>query len=741
MASVDMTSKVEDHKPLLESAAAVTGETAEPGPAFAVVHKLRQLEQQEARLWRLALMFVALLACGFAVLSWREVISLPAHLEAIPVGTVVLGVLFAIYAASKRQEMAEMKGLLRGIYEREQAPPSQRQIGKLVDALSASQRNFRELIDSMEDVVLGLSLDGTIQTLNRAVVDLLGAPFSELAGHKLDEFLVEPGMAEAEKGLARFLQRRHWSGVVRVRTKNDAAVRYLDCVLHPIVKQGEVVGVGVLGQDITGKRERELRFTELFETLQEGVYFTTPDGRLLDCNLALVRMLGYGSREELLGVPVSDLYSDPEQRPAAIRELEASTAVRDRELRLRRKDGSTVICLDTARAVYDGCGRVVRYQGALIDITVRRQMEERLQQEEEFKRRLVESFPDLILVLDREGRYTFVSPRVREILGFEPEEFLGHSMISGTMPVAGAELQQPFHELITGREVFHSTEYAAQHRDGSWRTLRATASPMFDLNGSLTGVVASVRDVTALKQIEQQLIQTERLAAMGQMIDGFAHELNNPLTAILGAVELLEVAAPDQASGRRFELLKQQARRAAEVVQNLLFFSRPPAPGKAPLNISDMVQRSLQLHEHSLRINNVAVDFIPDGSLPNVMGDPHQLMQVFLNLIINAEQAIREVRPRGTLRVRLGKNDERVWISFQDDGPGISAETLPKIFDPFFTTKRPGRGTGLGLSVAMAILKKYEGTIEAQVAPDGGSVFLVTLPALKSLASGSVAAG
>jgi signal transduction histidine kinase len=218
------------------------------------------------------------------------------------------------------------------------------------------------------------------------------------------------------------------------------------------------------------------------------------------------------------------------------------------------------------------------------------------------------------------------------------------------------------------------------------------------------------------------------------MIDGFAHELNNPLTAILGAVDLLEAAAPDPAAGRRFELLKQQARRAAEVVQNLLFFARPPAPGKAPLNVSDMVQRSLQLHEHSLRLNHISVDFIPEPSLPNVVGDPNQLMQVFLNLIINAEQAIREIRPRGTLRVRLGRKGDRVWASFQDDGPGITADALPKIFDPFFTTKRPGRGTGLGLSVVMAILKKYEGTIEAQPGPGGGSVFTVSLPAVSKKA-------
>jgi len=716
-----------------ESAAAVAGTAPvrEAGEHATLQDRLRELEHQESRLWRFALLFLALLAAGFAAAAWQNIDLLPANLEALPVGTAVVGVLFAVYASKKRRELAELKGMLRGMYEREQAPPSEQQIGKLVDALSASQRNFRELIDSLEGVVLGLSLDGNIQTLNRTVVELLGRPFSEIAGHNLEEFLLEPTRAEAEKARARFLERRHWSGVLRARTKNHPAVRYFDCVVHPILKGGEVAGVSLLAQDITEDREREMRFTELFETLQEGVYFTTPDGRLLDCNMALVRMLGYDSREELLAVPVQQLYCEPEKRAAMIRELEENTALRDRELWLRSKDGRSVVCLDTSRAVFDGCGRVVRYQGALIDITVRREMEERLQRQEEFQRRLVESFPDLILVLDQEGRYTFVSPRVREVLGYEPEEFVGRSMLAGP-PAPATEMQELFRELITGKEVFQTTEYAAQHRDGSWRTLRATASPLFDPRGSLTGVVASVRDVTALKQMEQQLIQTERLAAMGQMIDGFAHELNNPLTAILGAVELLEAAAPDQAVGRKFELLKQQARRAAEVVQNLLFFARPPAPGKAPLNVSEMVQRSLQLHEHSLRVNNITVDFIPDGTLPNVVGDPHQLMQVFLNLIINAEQAIREVRPRGTLRVRLGRHSERVWISFQDDGPGISPETLPKIFDPFFTTKRPGRGTGLGLSVAMAILKKYEGSIEAQKAPDGGSVFLVTLPALRS---------
>ena len=148
--------------------------------------------------------------------------------------------------------------------------------------------------------------------------------------------------------------------------------------------------------------------------------------------------------------------------------------------------------------------------------------------------------------------------------------------------------------------------------------------------------------------------------------------------------------------------------------------------------MSDLIQRSLQLHEHSLRTNRITVDFVPKPDLPAVLGDASQLTQVFLNLITNAEQAILEVRDHGTLRIRLGTLGERVAATFQDDGIGIRREVLPKIFDPFFTTKRPGRGTGLGLSICLAILREHNGSVEAQPLVDGGAVFTVSLPVATS---------
>jgi signal transduction histidine kinase len=141
-----------------------------------------------------------------------------------------------------------------------------------------------------------------------------------------------------------------------------------------------------------------------------------------------------------------------------------------------------------------------------------------------------------------------------------------------------------------------------------------------------------------------------------------------------------------------------------------------------------LIQRTLHLQAYSLRKGNITVDFLAEPSLPSVIGDPNQLMQVFLNLLLNAEQAIREVRDKGTIRIRMGHSEKSVWASFQDDGPGIPAENLPNIFDPFYTTKRPGRGTGLGLSICKAVLREHGGNIDATPAPGGGAAFTITLP-------------
>jgi len=442
-------------------------------------------------------------------------------------------------------------------------------------------------------------------------------------------------------------------------------------------------------------------------------------------NPALVAILGYESKEDLLNLAPERLGVDASGDPVLGRGGSQSGSTRTREVRLRRKDGGIAVCVDTSTGVMEA-GRIVRYQGTLVDVTDKRALERQLHRQEEFRQHLLESFPDLILVFDLKGKYTFVSKRIGELLGYGPEHLLGKNVedAENTSP----ELAALYRAVATGQSSLTSCEYGSRHQDGSWRTMLGMASPLLDAEGKPAGVIISVRDVTMEKKLEQQIIQSERLAAMGQMIGGFAHELNNPLTSILGMAELLQDGDVSEAARKQVAILHKEARRAAEIVQNLQYFARPPAPGKSQVNLSELVQRTVQMQAYPLRKSNIAVDFLPEPAIPAIMADSSQLMQVFLNLLLNAEQAIRESREKGTIRVRIGRNPDSVWVVFQDDGPGIPPENMAHIFDPFFTTKRPGRGTGLGLSICKTVLREHGGNIEAASAPGGGAAFTITLP-------------
>jgi PAS domain S-box-containing protein len=691
---------------------------------------VQNLDREESQLWRWILLFMVLLAAGFAALAWDRLEALPYHLGPLALGVLLLSVLLAVYAHGRRREVVQLKTLLQDLQQHVGAAPSEEQLSQLNDVIARSQRSFKELIDSFEEAACAVSLDGTLRTVNKSVSDLAALPYTAIVGQKFFELIDEPTRATVESGLARFVEKRHWAGTVRVRLKNNSRPLYFDCVLNAIVKGGEVVGASVLGRDVTGQHEKELRFTELFETLQEGAYFSSPDGKVLDANPALVRVLGYATKEELLAIDASRLNVDPAEPPVLGRAVDDGGGVRTREITLRKKDGTSAIFLESSRAVWDASGKLIRYQGTLVDVTERRKLEHQLLQQEEFRRRLLDSFPDLILVVDLQERYTFVSARVHDLLGYQSEDLLDRR-ISETEDHS-PELAALYHDVVSNNRSFGAAEFSARHHNGSWLTMRASASQFFAADSKLAGVIISVRDITTERKLEQQIVQSERLAAMGAMIGGVAHELNNPLTSILGVSELLQDSQTTDAARKQIGILQQQARRAAEIVHNLTYFATPPTPGKAPVNMADIVERTLNLHSYSLRKNSVTVDFIREPNQPFVKADPHQLMQVFLNLILNAEQAIREIRDRGTLRIRLGNTDNAVWASFQDDGPGIPPDILTSIFDPFYTTKRPGRGTGLGLSICKSVMKEHNGSIDAANAPGGGAVFTVTLRAAGS---------
>src|SRR5713226_1319139 len=698
-----------------------------------VSSRFEQFEKRQKELWQFTFAVLFALAVFFAWTSWASIRAFAHRFEALPhILLVVVIALFAAYMWKKTSEISELRGLMHGLEQRDEAPPSDKQLDQLFGIIARSQQGYRDLIDSFDDVLLALNLDGQVRAVNRSFSDLVGTPFQQIIGRPLTEFVQEGGGDASElvkRAMPRFMERRQWEGVVQVRLKSQSSVFYFDCVAHAMMRGGEIHGITVLGRDVTALRKNEARFTELFESLQEGIYITTPDGTIVDVNPALVRMLGYDSKEEVLKRRVQEIFVDQSERKSVKEQVDRQPIIQGREITLICKDGTSIVCLNTAAAVRDNAGRVVRYQGALMDITERREMERRLHQQQEFARRLVDSFPDLILVLDAAGHFTFVSPRCKEVLGYEIEDAQHMEFGGRTHPEDLPAAVALYKDIIAGKQIFASLEIRVRHKRGEWRRIRFNFSPLSDEKGNIEGVVLSGRDVTDLKRLEEQLIQAEKLAAMGQMLAGVAHELNNPLTAILGVTELLrEREGADDSTKRQLELTYRQARRAARIVQNLLEFSRPASPHKKSLDVNSLVERTLQLHEHSLRRNNIEVEFRPEPGLPAVIGDANQLIQVFLNLVTNAEQAIREVRDSGRIQVRITSNANRVRVTVQDDGIGIRPEALPRIFDPFYTTKRPGGGTGLGLSICMSIIREHGGNIEAETLPAGGTAFTVSLP-------------
>jgi two-component system, NtrC family, sensor kinase len=236
------------------------------------------------------------------------------------------------------------------------------------------------------------------------------------------------------------------------------------------------------------------------------------------------------------------------------------------------------------------------------------------------------------------------------------------------------------------------------------------------------------RMVETLKTTQAQLIQSEKLSGIGEFVAGVAHELNNPLTTVMGFSELLSQGDADPRHQRQLELIHKSALRCQKIVQSLLSFARRHAPERKLSDVNALVANAVEFLHYQLRTSNIEVVTRLDPGLPKLMLDPHQIQQVFLNIINNARQAMEAHRPGGRIVITTTACGQTVRVEFQDNGPGISEENLPKLFDPFFTTKEVGKGTGLGLSLCYGIVKEHGGAISARSKPGEGATFILDLP-------------
>jgi two-component system, NtrC family, sensor kinase len=338
---------------------------------------------------------------------------------------------------------------------------------------------------------------------------------------------------------------------------------------------------------------------------------------------------------------------------------------------------------------------------------------------------ILDHFPDLVYTTDLEGRLTEFSRGGEGLLGFSRTQALGKTCAE---LYPEPEARERIAAVIRDGKSLENFETTVRGGDGRQRDVMVTASPLRDETGAVRGTVGIIKDVTELKSARRHLLQAEKLSAVGEVVSGVAHELNNPLAGVLGYAQLLMGGPMDGRQQRSVERIFESALRCQKIVQNLLAFSRRHPSEKRYLGLNGIVEKTLDLKAYQLRVNNLKVVKTLDPDLPRTMMDFNQIQQVLLNVINNAQYAIAAERAQGTLTIGTETRGGAIRLTVSDDGPGMSPETLSKAFDPFFTTKPVGEGTGLGLSVSYGIIREHGGRIWADSRVGEGTTVCIELP-------------
>jgi len=522
-------------------------------------------------------------------------------------------------------------------------------------------------------------------------------------------------------GLSEIAYVRQQTGLLQIQTQLITillgsllvlATAYIGYLIYTSMRKRDHAEVEILAS--------EERYRTLFERVPVGLYRTKPDGKIIDANPALVEMLGYPDSAALLAMNAGDIFINPQDRQAEMDLLDQKRQPVSTELQLRRFDGSNIWVRDTFRPVYGQDNRVIYYDGSLEDITEHRRADEA----QLLLASIVKSSNDAIIAEKLDGTIASWNSGAENIFGYRAEEVIGHSLSILLPDEHRDELDKILARIKRGERVEHY-ETERIRRDGKRIDVSLTISPVIDAAGKVIGVSKIARDISEHKRLEHNILRMERLSAMGKVTASLAHEVKNPLQSIQSNLDLL-LDFPLEESERQecLKLCRREVDSLVEITQRMLVFSRPDQSTYRELSIGQLWEDTLALVEHTLSNSRVdVITRIPD-ELPLVRGAPHQLRQVFLNLLLNSLEAIQG---EGTINLEAHQNDNQLVISLLNDGPPIPSEHIKHIFDPFFTTK-PG-GSGLGLFICHNILQSHSGTIQVENLEEGsGVMFTIMLP-------------
>jgi PAS domain S-box-containing protein len=356
------------------------------------------------------------------------------------------------------------------------------------------------------------------------------------------------------------------------------------------------------------------------------------------------------------------------------------------------------------------------------------EINERKHAEEQYKL-ITEHSADVIYKLKIIGeKYTYVSPSVERLLGYTDKEAMEMTTRDVLTPESYEKQRNELFRDIKTDISYSTLQLNAIHKDGHILPIEVHASLVYDDEGKPSEIVGVARDITQRKKMEEQLLMQDRLASIGQLTSGLAHELNNPLTSVLSFSSLLYERDLPADVKQDIKTINDEALRMANIVKNLLSFAQKQPQEKAPININDSIKKVLELRAYEHNVNNILVDTRLAADLPLIVGNSSELQQVFFNIVVNAEFFMLDAHGKGTLTVESEKAEKYIKVIFSDDGPGISAEDIKYVFTPFFSTKEVGKGTGLSLSICQGIISEHGGRIWAESEPGKGSTFFVELP-------------
>jgi len=491
-------------------------------------------------------------------------------------------------------------------------------------------------------------------------------------------------------------------------------------------------------------RESEERYRDIVETAHEGIGIIAIDGTFTFANRRLADMLGY-SVDELVGQSLSLIVPEAERETAALRLAQSQQGTsQEHEVMYRRRDGTELWVLLRTAPVRDDSGRQVGTLGMTTDRTHFRQADDARRKSEEQYRQIVEATSDGIIQVDAGNAIAFVNQRLAEMLGYEPAAMIGMSLFDLVAPEAQALLAEQLNQRKSGSK--RTVELVYRHRDGTDVPVSISGTALFDEAARFAGTLGIVRDDSERRKMQSQLMVSDRMASIGTLAAGVAHEINNPLATVVANLDFIAESLTEDGSARsaaqpardgarlREEIrgplsdAQESAQRMRFLVRDLKVFSRTSGdepPG--PVDIEALLDSSLRMADNEIRHRaHVVRQF---GAVPYVQAREERLGQVFLNLLVNAAQALPDGRSeQNEIRVTTRLDGDRVIVEVADTGPGIPPKIIGRIFDAFFTTKDVGSGTGLGLAISHRIVTDMGGDLTVESEVGKGATFRVTLP-------------